>query len=154
VKNNVLAAIILSCLCLFSLSCTDLKAPVSTFKTYEIKNISFSKTDLALIFNVENPNEIPITLKDITYNIALDGSRVTSGTSEGFSLEAKGTKVVSFPVELVYADLAGTAGNLAQKFLNRNGDVAYKIDGAVSVSDVIGFSARVPLNAEGKITLF
>ena len=135
-------------------SCANIKAPISQFNKYEIKNIGFTKADLIFSFDVENPNDIPIGIRDIAYQLALDGSNVVTGTNEGFTLYPKEKKIVSFPVEVAYNKLIGQAMNIAKKFIMRNGNIKYKIDGELSVVDNVGFSARVPLNAEGEMKLF
>jgi LEA14-like dessication related protein len=151
-RLSVLAPLLL--LALFMSSCTDIKAPISTFNRFEISNVGLSKADLVFVFDVENPNDIPLGIKDITYNIALDGNHITNGTSEGFHMNAKEKTTVRLPIELIYADLLGTASNLAHKFIMRDGTVTYKIGGEITVVDNIGFSARVPLDSEGQIKLF
>jgi len=142
------------CLVLLLSSCTNIKAPVSQFNKYEIINVDFAKADLMFFFDIENPNDIPIGIKDINYNVALDGNNIVSGTNEGFSIQAREKKTVNFPVEISYIKLLGHATNLVKKFITRTGNVQYKIDGQLSIIDNVGFSARVPLNAEGELKLF
>jgi len=135
-------------------SCSGIKAPVSQFNKYELKQIGLSKAILVFYFDIENPNDIPLGIKDINYSVQLDGNKVVTGTNEGFSMSGREKKLVQFPVELSYTDLARQALNLAKKFIMRNGNVQYKIDGQLSIIDNIGMSARVPLLAEGEIKLF
>ena len=147
---SVLALVFLA----MSLSSCKFEAPRTTFKRYEIKHVGISRTDLSFIFDVENPNDIPIRVSDISYAVDLDGNPVTSGSSEGFSLNGRETKESEFPIVISYADLLGPATGLAQKFITRNGTVEYKIYGELTIRDNIGTSARVPLDAEGVIKLF
>jgi LEA14-like dessication related protein len=140
--------------CVIGTSCTPLKPPVSVFNKYEIEGITFAKADILFYFDIENPNDIPLGIKDITYSVDLDGSNVTMGTYEGFQLNGRDKKLVVFPVELTYAKLMGQAINLAKKFITRDGNVKYSVKGELSVVDNIGMSAKVPLAAEGDIKLF
>jgi len=146
--------LILFALLIFASSCTNIQAPTSQFKKYEISRIGFSSASLIFYFDVENPNSIPIGIKDIDYKLALDESDVASGISEGFDLQAKEKKMVKFPIEISYSDLFGQAINVAKKFISRTGSIKYKIDGSLSIVDNIGISAKVPLEAQGEIELF
>lgn len=150
-KNLLFVPLIL--LVMLMPSC-DFDSPKVTFNRYDIKHIGITKADLVFIFNVENPNNVPLSVSDISYSVALDGNNVTSGSSEGFSLNGRETKESEFPVELEYAQLIGPAAGLVQKFIARNGTVKYSITGDLTIKDNIGTSARVPLDAEGEIKLF
>ena len=149
-KKRLLLLLALLTIC----SCTPLKAPTAQFQKYEITNISFNKADLAFLFDVENPNATPISIKDINYSLSLDGSNVVSGTHEGFSLQAKEKISVKIPIEIKFVQLVGEAGNLAKKFILRDNNIKYCLDGQASIFDNVGFSARVPFTADGEIKFF
>ena len=151
--KNPLIVLVLAAIALFVSSC-NFEAPKTSFKRYELRHIGVTKADLAFIFDIENTNDIPISVTDIDYSVDLDGSNVTSGSSEGFSLNGRETKESAFPVELSYAKLIGPASGIVQKFIARSGSVSYRITGELTIRDNIGTSARVPLDAEGEIKLF
>jgi LEA14-like dessication related protein len=131
-------------------SCVEIKAPEMVFQKYEVSNIQMSKADINFIFDVENPNDIPIGINVIEYSLLLDGNHMLLGTSEGFSIKAKDKTQVKFPVEIKYAELAGQAANIAKKFLTKE-PIDYKMDGKLSVNNYIGSSVDVPFEAAGKI---
>lgn len=131
-------------------SCVDIKAPEMVFQKYEISNIGLSKAGINFIFNVENPNDIPIGINDIEYSLLLDGNHILSGSSEAFSIKAKDRTQVKLPVEIQYAELIGQAAELAKKFLAKE-SINFKIDGKLSVNNYIGSSVDVPFEAAGKI---
>jgi len=135
-------------------SCSDVKGPVTVFQKYEITHIGMNKTDLAFLFDVENPNDIPIGIKDVNYSIALDGNNFMCGTHEGFSLQAREKKSVKIPIELIYSQMIGPAANVARKFIMRDNSIKYKLEGQASIVDNVGFSSKVPLYADGEIKLF
>jgi len=135
-------------------SCTDVQGPVTVFQKYEITHIGMSKTDLAFLFDIENPNDIPIGIKDVNYSIALDGNNFMSGTHEGFSLQAREKKSVKIPIEIIYSRMIGPAANVARKFIMRDSSIKYKLEGQALIVDNVGFSSRVPLYADGEIKLF
>lgn len=139
---------------LFAASCVNLQAPVTEYKKYEIKNISLTKADIVFVFDIDNPNSIPLSIRDIDYNLQLNGSGFVSGTFEGFSLNAKEKKTVSIPVQIKYADLVGQAVKVAQKFISRSGNITYRLDGNLLISDNVGTSAKVPIAAEGEIKFY
>jgi LEA14-like dessication related protein len=135
-------------------SCTNIKAPVSQFNRYEINSIGLSTAALTFYFDIENPNDIPIGIRDINYSIALDGNHVVKGTDSGFNVQAREKKTVKFPVEISYSDLLGPAFNVARKFITRDGSIKYKIDGDLKVVDNVGFSSVVPISVDGNLNLY
>ena len=106
------------------------------------------------MFDIENPNSIPLSIKDINYNLELNGSGFVYGTYEGFSISAKEKKTVGIPVQVRYSDLVGQAVKIAQKFITRSGNISYRLEGNLSLVDNIGISAKVPIAAEGEIKFF
>jgi LEA14-like dessication related protein len=153
--KRFLTTALVTCLCmLFASSCTNIKAPVTVFQKYEITHIGMTKADIAFLFDVENPNDIPLGVKDINYSIALDGSSTLTGTYEGFSIQAKEKKSVKIPVVINYAQMMGPAANIARKFIVRDNSIKYKLEGQALIVDNVGFSSRVPFNADGEIKFF
>jgi len=149
-----LPVILLLFLMILACSCTNIKAPNTSFSKYEITQIGLTKADIAFLFDIENPNNIPIGFKDINYTIELDGKGFLSGTYEGFSMQAKEKKCVSIPVEVNYSLLLAGAANVVKKFIMKDDSIKYKLEGQASIVDNVGFSARVPFNADGEIKFF
>jgi len=135
-------------------SCTDVQGPITVFNKYEINHIGMKNADLSFLFDVENPNDIPIGIKDINYSIALDGNNLMSGTYEGFSMQAREKKSVKIPIEINYSQLIGPAANVVRKFIMRDNSIKYKLEGQALIVDNVGFSSRVPLHADGEIKFF
>jgi len=135
-------------------SCTDVQGPVTVFNKYEINHIGLNKADLTFLFDVENPNDIPIGIKDVKYSIALDGNSFLCGTHEGFSLQAREKKSVKIPIEIIYSQMIGPAANVARKFIMRDNCIKYAFEGQALIVDNVGFSSRVPIHADGEIKLF
>jgi LEA14-like dessication related protein len=134
--------------------CSPIKAPTSQFNKYEIKSVNLTNADLIFYFDIENPNDIPLGIKDINYSVDLDGSNVVEGNYDGFDIQGKEKKMISLPIKIEYAKLAGQAFGLAKKFITRTGSIKYKIAGDLDIVDNVGFSSNVPLGAEGEINLF
>jgi len=135
-------------------SCTDVQGPITVFNKYEISHIGLKNADLSFLFDVENPNDIPIGIKDINYSVSLDGNNLMSGTYEGFSMQAREKKSVKIPIEIIYSRMIGPAANVARKFIMRNSSIKYELEGQALIVDNVGFSSRVPLHADGEIKLF
>ena len=113
-----------------------------------------NKTDLAFLFDIENPNDIPIGIKDVNYSVSLDGNNFMTGTYEGFSMQAREKKSVKIPIEIIYSRMIGPAANVARKFIMRDSSIKYKLEGQALIVDNVGFSSRVPLHADCEIKLF
>jgi LEA14-like dessication related protein len=140
-------------LCFFGISCTSFKPPVTTFSKYEISGIGFTSAEVTFFFDVDNPNDIPISIKDIHYSVFLDDANILNGTDEGFSISPQETKLVKFPIKVEYSKLIGPAMGVAQKFLFRSGSVQYHITGDLDVFDNIGYSVNAPIDAKGELIL-
>lgn len=144
----------MSLLAVFLCSCAPINPPVVTFQKYEVKGVGLTQSDVVFVFDVENPNSLPLGFKEIYYSVKLDGSELVAGTFEGFDLNAKEKKTVSLPVRVVYAKLAGQAANVAVKFIKKE-IIKYTVEGELKVRDnFTGFCANAPLKAEGELKFF
>ncbi len=147
-------AVLIFLLAVFLSSCAPINPPTVNFQKYEVKGVGLTQSDVAFLFEVENPNNLPLGFKEISYSVKLDGSELVAGTFEGFDLSAKEKKTISIPVQVVYSKLAGQAANLAVKFIKKE-SIKYAVEGELKVRDnFTGFCAGAPLKAEGELKFF
>jgi LEA14-like dessication related protein len=147
-------AVTILLLAVFLCSCAPIEPPAVNFQKYELKSVGLTKSDVVFLFDVENPNNLPLGFKEISYSVKLDGSELAVGTFEGFDLSAQEKKTISIPVEVVYSKLVGQAANIAVKFIKKE-NIKYAVEGELKVRDnFMGFTAGVPLKAEGELKFY
>jgi LEA14-like dessication related protein len=147
-------AVTILLLAVFLCSCAPIEPPAVNFQKYELKSVGLTKSDVVFLFDVENPNNLPLGFKEISYSVKLDGSELAVGTFEGFDLSAQEKKTISIPVEVVYSKLVGQAANIALKFIKKE-SIKYAVEGEIKIRDnFTGFSTGVPLKAEGELKFF
>ena len=149
-KHSILIISLL--LLLLCSSCVDVKPPITTFKKYEVKKINLVSATFHFIFDIENPNDIPLDIKSIEYILYIEGNHFLNGESEGFSLLAKEEKEIFIPIEISYLGVLESVAEIARKLIIGNKKLMYKLEGNL-VIESLGASAKVPLNAQGELVL-
>lgn len=143
------AAVVLSTMII---SCVPVKAPVTSFKKYEVRNVNLTSSEFDFIFETENPNDIPLDIKDVEYKLYLEGSEFFSGKSAGFNLSAKDKKLVTIPITINYMSALRSVASAATSLISGSKKLKYKIEGNL-VIESLGASARTPFGAEGDLIL-
>lgn len=133
-------------------SCVNVKPPITTFKKYDVSHINLVSANFDFIFDVENPNDIPLNIKSIEYVFYLEGKDVLNGTSKGFDLNARDKKEVLIPIEISYLGALESVAEIAKSLIIGNKKMAYKLEGNLIVES-LGTSVRVPLKSEGELSL-
>jgi LEA14-like dessication related protein len=120
---------------------------------YELSEVTISDAKIDFYIAVTNPNNVPLSMREINYNIFLDGADILDGTHEGFALQGQESIQIKLPIKLEFTRLSGPAISIATKLIQRSGSVSYKISGSVKVYDNIGFSVNAPIDIEGKMNI-
>ncbi len=82
-----------------------IKQPEVKYDTVHLKNINFTDATAVFRFNVYNPNSIGMRIREIGYNLDLNGSRFISGIlQDGLHVPASGASVFEVPVTIIYND--------------------------------------------------
>ncbi|MFC1560064.1 LEA type 2 family protein [Candidatus Margulisiibacteriota bacterium] len=136
----------------FCTSCVNVVPPVTTFKRYEVAKINLVSADFNFIFDIKNPNDIPLNVKDIEYTFKLEGTHVLGGKSKGFELHAKETKEILIPIRISYLGALESVTMLVKKLIIGNKKLKYKLEGYL-VIESLGATAKTPLYAAGELTL-
>jgi LEA14-like dessication related protein len=69
-----------------------LKVPIISFKGINVKNLSASKIDFGVTWEVENNNNFAMSVKDLSYNLTVNNSRWAGGSVPGAPQIAAGRK--------------------------------------------------------------
>jgi len=137
---------------IFCSSCVNVKPVDTRFTRYEVKEVNFVSATFDFIFNVDNPNDIPLNVKKIEYNLYLEEKSFVKGESKGFDLGAKENKEISIPVKLSYLDTIDSLATVVKNLLLGSKKVAYRFEGDLVVES-LGASAKVPLRSQGELSL-
>jgi len=133
------------------------RQPEVTLENVQLAGLGFRGGTLIVHLEVTNPNRFALTSNQLRYQLAIadtESSRDTtwldlaSGTfAEPFSVAARGTEYLQFPVEFTYAGLGGAAASLL-----RVGTFNYRASGTVDVRTPVG-SYEVPFRRSGMVSL-
>ncbi|MFK7929167.1 MAG: LEA type 2 family protein [Myxococcota bacterium] len=99
-----------ACVFLFS-GCEELSeiSPKVQFDTLDVKNIDFDSVTADFVFDVDNPNPIPVSLARFSYDLELEAVPLLEGDgSDGLDLPATGSAQVRLPATLVWSDVWDT----------------------------------------------
>ena len=127
--------------------------PVVTLEDARVWTISLSSLDLEVMFRVENPNLIGITLRELPFTVRCStGNRdqeIAAGNTGRIKIPAQGNTVLRIPTTSQNAALIGALAT----FLTRGG-VQVTIQGTAVIDAIlfnwsIPFSKTVPVTMEG-----
>ena len=118
--------------------------PRLSFKRADLANASLSGATVNLVYDVENPNPVALSLAQVSYALFVEGKQVVSGTPpDGLRLKASGGSELVFPASVKFADLVPAVSTLFTKE-----QAAYKAQGSVGIKTPLGVLA-FPLAHEG-----
>jgi LEA14-like dessication related protein len=141
---------------LLSLACSSVQRPTASFQSAEVGGLSPEGFTLNFGFDVENPNDFDLPIRNADYALSFGGVKVIDDqASPSGSLRAGGRTNVTVPVRLSFDDLlkAGRAIRAG------GGDIPYEFDGALAFGGggsglaTLGMPDRIPLRYSGTLPL-
>jgi len=129
------------------------KAPSISASKLTVKNISFSKADLELQLNINNPNSFGVILNNLDYNVVINGLESISGkTSESFEINEKGSSTLTIPVSFNLIQL----GTAAYQLLRSNKALDYSLSGSTNIDAALPLfnPSTYEFNRSGSLNLF
>jgi LEA14-like dessication related protein len=118
--------------------------PRLTFKRADLGAASLSGATVNLVYDVENPNPVGLSLAQVSYAFFVEGKQVVAGTPpNGMKLKANGASQLVFPASVKFADLVPVVST----FLTKD-NAAYKAQGSVGIQTPLGVLS-FPLAHEG-----
>jgi LEA14-like dessication related protein len=119
--------------------------PALSFERANLAAISLGGATLDVVFKVDNPNPIGLSIDQINTRFLIDGKQlVASSPPGGLALPANGSTELRLPLTFRFVDVAETV--LA--FLTKQ-QANYRLEGDVGVRTPSGL-LRVPLAVEGR----
>lgn len=140
-----LCLVVLSgCAALQSLFKNAFQKPRLSFKTARLQQASLSDATVDLVYQLDNPNPLGLSLASVSYAFFVENKQVVAGTpSKGLNIAAKGKSDLVFPANVKFADIAP----VVQTFLTKD-TAQYKAQGSIGVQTPLGILS-FPLEHEG-----
>lgn len=129
------------------------KAPKISASRLTVKNLSFTKADLELQINIENPNAFGIILNNLDYNVDINGLQSISGTtSEAIEISEKNSGTIKIPVSFNLIQL----GRTAYQLLNSNQPLDYSLSGSTNIDATLPFfdASKYDFSRSGSLNIF
>lgn len=124
---------------------TAFQQPSLTFKNLGLTDISLAGLTLDTIWNLNNPNQVGLSLASIEYALAVEDKQVVAGAPpQGLQIAPGGSSELHFPANVRFQDLVA----VVETFLTKD-NASYRASGALGVNTPIGV-IRLPLATEGQ----
>lgn len=124
---------------------TAFREPGFRFKNVALNDISLAGLTLDTIWELNNPNQVGISLASIEYALFVEEKQVVAGAPpQGLQINPNSTQDLHFPGGIRFQDLVA----VIDTFLNKD-QAAYRASGAIGVNTPIGV-LRLPLSTQGQ----
>lgn len=119
--------------------------PDITFKKVNLQGFTLDSVTLGLVYDIDNPYDIGIRIAEVDYQLEVQGRRVFRGSpNEGLQIPARGTREVTFPAQIRFADVLPAARTIFTQ-----GKFDYRASGNMGLSTPVGM-LRIPLSRSGQ----
>ncbi len=120
------------------------KKPTFNFKTANLANASLEGAGVNLVYTLDNPNPIGISLAEISYLFQVEGKQVVAGQPpNGLQVGASKKSDLTFPANIKFRDIVP----VVETFLTKD-QAAYQASGHIGVKTPIGL-LKFPLSKSG-----
>ena len=108
--------------------------PTFTFKTANLEHITLGGLDLDTVWELNNPNNVGISLASIDYALFIEDKQVVAGQPQnGLQIGANGASNLHFPANIKFQDVA----QVVETFLTKD-RAKWKAEGSIGVQTPIG----------------
>jgi LEA14-like dessication related protein len=119
--------------------------PTLAFKSASVSDLSLGGLTLNLVYTVDNPNPLAVSLAEIDYKLEVEGFQVASGQPPGgIQIAANGASELAFPAQIRFLDFA----KVVETFLKKD-QAGYVASGSLGLETPLGL-VRLPLRKEGQ----
>lgn len=120
------------------------QAPTVSFKGVSLQDMSLIEGNMLFRLNVTNPNPIGATVRNVAYNLKLNGREFLKNTvNKKISLPAGGSSMVELPVTINYLDFFQSVAEFIE-----SDQVAYDLSGSVGIGPL-----TVPYQTSGNLDI-
>ena len=123
-----------------------LQEPKVQVRDLEITDATLGGIDAIVTLDIDNPNEVRLSARELSYELLVSGNQLVSGQDDqSISVPAFGRETIELPVRLSYLGLIETL----QEVL-RTGSAAYTVKGNFKTSI---FNYAIPFSKQGDFKL-
>lgn len=139
-----LAFVLSGCAALERFLRSAFKEPSFNFKNLNLTDISLGGLTLDTIWQLDNPNNVGISLASVDYALFIDNKQVLAGApAQGLQIAANGSTDLHFPAGIKFQDLVG----VVETFLTKD-TAGWRAEGGLGVQTPIGV-LRFPIAKQG-----
>ncbi len=103
-----------------------LKLPKINVSGLKVNDVNFSRANLSLNLDVDNPNGFGLLVKALSYDLNVNGRNWIEGTSsKKLTIDKNNSGELSIPISVNIADI----GTSVVQLLNNSGDIKFKLNG-------------------------
>ncbi len=139
----------ITCITMILLSCTSLRQelirkPGIGFEGSELKDMSLFEATATFRFRIINSNPMGLNIRNITYNLRLNGKKFISGISDkDLRVRSAGEGVLELPIVIHYDDIFESSENISE-----TNKIGYDLSGTMDVGPF-----TLPYHAKGSLNL-
>lgn len=124
---------------------TAFQEPSFRFKNLGLTDISLAGLNLDTIWELNNPNQVGLSLASIDYALFVEQKQVVAGSPpQGLQINPVSATDLHFPAGIKFQDLV----QVVETFLNKD-NADYRAEGALGINTPIGI-IKVPLATQGQ----
>lgn len=125
----------------------DMDKPTASIQGVRFADLSLNKADMLFDVKINNPYAVALPLSNLDYGLSTGGNAVISGKAKlTDSIPAKGSRTITLPVNLIFADLLKAAVNVkAGQVLPYEADLRLAVD-APGVGEL-----ALPMSKKGEV---
>lgn len=128
---------------------TNIQNPKLSVKTVRITDFDFSDIYLTFDLQVENPNNLSITLAGFDYHLFLNSQSFLKGNQKNtLGIKSNETTIIEIPLSLNYKNIYQTYQTLKDE-----DSISYKVDFGLNFMLPIVGETRLPLSTKGNVPL-
>src|SRR5689334_21940903 len=102
----VLSVLGVGCATLKQLLAEAFQQPTLNFKELKVTNVSLSGATLNLLYELDNPNALGVSLAEVDYALFVEDKQVVAGRPpKGLQLPAQRKTEIAFPAEVKFQDV-------------------------------------------------
>ncbi|AKU92913.1 LEA type 2 family protein [Vulgatibacter incomptus] len=122
------------------------KKPDLTFKEVRFAGWSLDQVQLDLVYELDNPYDVPLNLAKVAYQLEVEGRRILSGSpNQGLKIQPRKKQTLVFPAQVHFLDVIPTVTALFTK-----SSLGYRASGSLGVDSPLGVIS-LPISKSGLI---
>lgn len=132
------------CAYLKKLAKTAFQQPTLNFKTAQLADATLGSATVNLVFELDNPNPLGLSVAQVGYAFFVEGKQVVAGSPQrGLKIPAGGRTELVFPANIKFQDIAP----VIQTFLDKD-NAAYRAEGFIGIETPLGV-IKLPVAHQG-----